>query len=153
MTGKFRDNIVPGAIDDLIGNITSAAPAIAKLMVIGYTAPFNSDTTACNDVSFSFLAGDRNPQYLTQSNRLSANGKITNLNGVLSAAVDRDNGKGGPQVVFVDYSAAWDGHRFCEEGVSEPAKNHDNTWFYNLPQYDTSDISSDSTTLPDATTC
>lgn len=38
--------------------------------------------------------------------------KITNLNGVVSAAVDRANAKGGPQVVFANYGADCNGHRF-----------------------------------------
>lgn len=87
---------------------------MAKLVVIGYTAPFNSDTTPCNDITFSFLPSDPNKQYLTHSTRSSVHDKITNLNGVKSAAVDRANAKGGPQVVSVNYGADCNGNRFWD---------------------------------------
>jgi len=99
---------LPSTLDDTIGNITSAASNMAKLVVIGYTAPL--DTTPSNDFTFSFLLGDPNKQYLTHST--SVNDNITTLDGVISAAVDKANAEGGPQVVFVNYGADCNGHRF-----------------------------------------
>lgn len=151
------DNAVPTAMDNTIEAIVGAAPNLEQLIVIGYTAPFNVDTTQCNDVTFAFWSVDQSPQYLTQSLRQSINDKITNLNGVIATAVARAtsgaNSNAGPNVVFVDFTSDWNSHRFCEDGVIEPAKNRDNSWLYTLPSLDTQDFSSDSTPLPDASTC
>lgn len=155
------DNVVPGAMDQTIKAITDqGGTGLAKLIVIGYTAPYNQDTTQCDDVTFQFWPGEKHPAYLTQNVRAEINSKITNLNTVIEAAAQRANGANGgaTDVVFVDYSVAWNGHRFCEDGVVEPAKNRENTWFFNLPDYDDEDLDDLEgkdimNGLPDPSTC
>lgn len=68
---------------------------------------------------------DETPQYLTQERRRNINDIVRKLNEVIQAAVKRADQE---RVLFVNYDKNWDGHRFCEEGVEEPAKNYDNTW-------------------------
>ena len=153
------DNDIPSAMDNVISSILKAAPDLAKLVVIGYGAPFNQDTTDCNTKWWNFWYFDADLddlQYLTIERRASINTIISNLNSVISAAVDRaNNGGGAGKVIFADWNAKFNGHRFCEEGVIERPKNRDNTWFYNVPAVDDGDLVSAAgqDSRPDASTC
>lgn len=159
--GQARlDNDIPGAMDNVIAALLKAAPNLDKLIVVGYGAPFNQDTTGCNTKFWNFWYFDTAPNdllFLTTERRRSLNDIISNLNSVLSAAVDRANsGAGAGKVAFADWNPKYNGHRFCEVGVDEPAMNRDNTWFYNVPTVDDGDlvaVAADQVSSPDPSTC
>ena len=98
--------------------LDAAAHPDFRLYVTGYARFFNENTTQCNDVDFNYwkLPGRRN--YLTKELRARINELVTMLGEEIAAAVERVNGdRGEPRVVYVDYDRAFEGHRFCEEGV------------------------------------
>ncbi len=60
------------------------------------------------------------------------------MNAVLASVVQNFNNNNEHRVFFVNYDAAFDGHRFCEQGVTEPqqpGQDRSNTWAfqYNTP--------------------
>lgn len=44
-----------------------------------------------------------------------------------------------PKVMFVDYDAEFEGHRFCEPGVIEPDYSRNETWFFLVGGADNAD--------------
>ena len=44
-----------------------------------------------------------------------------------------------PRVLFVDYDAAFEGHRFCEPNVTEPDYARNETWFFHVGGQDNGD--------------
>jgi GDSL-like Lipase/Acylhydrolase family len=94
-----------------------------RLLVTGYATFFNEDTSGCDRISFS----KRNPeQFLTQELRRELNQLVRLLNHVI-----RDTAEAaGAEYVNIDEMFA--GHRFCEDGVSEPDTSRSDTWFFNL---------------------
>lgn len=99
------------------------------LLVTGYSAFFNDKTEQCNNVSFS----KRNPSnFLTRELRASFNQMLRMVNDVIRAATEAHG------AVYVDLDSVFEEHRFCEEGVTEPAQSN-GTWFFNV------DLSGDDT--------
>lgn len=64
--------------------------------------------------------------------RSELNGLVEQLNTVIAAAVrDANQQQGREQVHFVDVNEKFnDNHHWCEEGVFEPMKNRQETWFF-----------------------
>lgn len=122
------------------------------LYVAGYPEFFNNETTTCEWSTFQYW----NPSYrhwwnwdprfvfLTQALRTELNGLVTQLNGVIAAAVDAANAAwGGSQVTFVDVAPAFRGdvdgtdHRWCAaNSVYEPVETREDTWFFLSGWYD-----------------
>ena len=116
-----------------------------KVYLTGYPAFFNVDTEYCNEVSFAFFNfGHTTPTKhcnvdtkpcITQGFRRTVNQLSTDVNSMLSAAVDRVNQeKGSNAVNFINPDASFDGHRFCEssngQDVQEPKTSRSDTWFF-----------------------
>ncbi len=125
-----------------------------RVVVTGYARFFNSETDDCDRRSMSVLWHSGNATgvpsnatdttYLTKGLRRRMNGLVAGTNRKLRNVVDNVNRRfsspssalsaGGapaaPRVLFVDYDAAFDGHRFCEPGVEEPDYARDDTWFF-----------------------
>jgi hypothetical protein len=87
-----------------------------------------------------------NKQYLTVERRRALNKLVTDMNNVVQAAaeaVSKDSTFG--QVVFVSIDELFEGHRFCEPGITEPDNKNANTWFFLLQGRD---VSPDGSLLP-----
>lgn len=94
-----------------------------RLLVTGYATFFNEETTACDGVTFSI----RNPeQFLTRQLRRDLNHLVRMLNHVIRSAAEAAGAE------YVDMDEMFEGHRFCEDGVSEPDGMRSDTWFFNL---------------------
>lgn len=100
------------------------------IAVTGYARFFREDTPACDNMSLSVWWGG--PR-LTRDVRRSLNGLVDAANAKLRRTVDVVNARfrgPRPRVLFVGYDDLFDGHRFCEPGVVEPAYNRTDSWFF-----------------------
>lgn len=70
------------------------------------------------------LPRERN-QNLTQDLRTQLNKLTSDMNSKLQTIVESN-----PGVRFADINPLFDGHRFCEEEVTEPDSNNPNIWFF-----------------------
>ncbi|CAK7222967.1 hypothetical protein SBRCBS47491_005044 [Sporothrix bragantina] len=121
-----------------------------RILVTGYARFFNADTDICDSCSMSVWwhygnvtgvpSNATDTTYLTKGLRRRMNHLVAGANRKLAAVVDQVNerfsatGHGykkvAPRILFIDYDAAFDGHRFCEPGVVEPDYKRDATWFF-----------------------
>ena len=131
---------------NILGNLTAKGvervPTF-RLFMTGYAAFFNEDTIQCDGVSFRRCVAPAPLCWfdvlavLSRKRRRNLNRLVTNLNARLAGIVDDFNGEFERDVVtFVDYNKAFDGHRFCEEGVNEPDYDPSRSWFYNVDTKD-----------------
>ncbi|KAK3379329.1 SGNH hydrolase-type esterase domain-containing protein [Lasiosphaeria ovina] len=104
-----------------------------SITVTGYARFFNADTEECDDMSLgvwwppALLGGPK----MHQSMRRQMNELVVAVNKKLLRVVSDVNSRfANPRVLFVDYDAEFDGHRFCEPGVSEPDYLRAETWFF-----------------------
>lgn len=124
----FRQNL-----EKVIRRIVVNMGAGARLLVTGYAKFFNDETTQCDRVSFSRT----NPEdTLTKARRAELNDLVRLLNSVIETTAI-DNG-----AEYVDMNAAFEGHRFCEEGVVEPDVQRNETWFLTVGSPSISDAPS-----------
>lgn len=92
------------------------------LLILGYARFFNAETEQCNHVTFSRT----DPQnFLTKAMRVMFNEIVSDLNNVIKSIAEAHG------AIYVDVDKVFDGHRFCEAGVLEPAP--DKSWFFNDP--------------------
>lgn len=131
---KWR-NSLDAVIKTTLAKGREAAGDGFKLFVTGYAEFFNNRTTQCNEATFSYwdrhhywgIGGNENPNFpmnLTQDLRIQLNLLTSDMNTKIQDIVLRNEG-----VEYVDYNARFEGHRFCEEGVTEPDPDNPNTWF------------------------
>jgi lysophospholipase L1-like esterase len=100
-----------------------------RLLVTGYATFFNEETNACDSVTFS----TKNPeQFLTRELRREMNQLVRLLNHVIRSTSEAAGAE------YVNIDEMFEGHRFCEDGVSEPDNSRSDTWFFNL-DYDDSE--------------
>ncbi|KAK0710979.1 SGNH hydrolase-type esterase domain-containing protein [Lasiosphaeris hirsuta] len=102
--------------------------------VTGYARFFDETTEGCDEVSLGVWWGvgadGRGPR-LTREVRGRMNELVVRVNDKIRRAVEGVNAEFvRPRVVFVDYDAAFEGHRFCEVGVEEPDYQRNETWFF-----------------------
>ncbi|KAI4866939.1 SGNH hydrolase [Hypoxylon rubiginosum] len=99
-----------------------------SITVTGYARFFDDATDACDDMSFGvWWDGPK----LTRGLRAEMNAMVLAVNAKVRRTVDAVNARfTRDKLVFVDYDAAFDGHRFCEEGVAEPDYGRADTWFF-----------------------
>ncbi|KIX03421.1 uncharacterized protein Z518_06973 [Rhinocladiella mackenziei CBS 650.93] len=114
------DGVISGAIKQLKPN--------ALLLITGYARFFNEETAFCDHATFSQT---KPLDYLTKSKRKALNQLVSMLNDVIQAMAEVHG------AVYVDLDKAFEGHRFCEEGVKEPDIERSETWFFNLSPPDT----------------
>ena len=102
-----------------------------KFFVTGYAQFFNQEREQCNTVTFKRPWAPGKPIYLTVEKRTSMNKLATALNTALENVVKTFPSD---KVYWVNYDAAFDGHRFCDH--DEPSPNNDDTWFFNWDDND-----------------
>lgn len=115
--------LVRGALDNM-------KPG-ALLLLTGYAKFFNEQTDICDHATFSRT---RPLDYLTKKKRKALNQLVDMLNDVIRATADAYS------AVYVDIDTAYEGHRFCEDGVHEPDLGRDETWFFNLPPTEADEV-------------
>lgn len=101
-----------------------------SITVTGYARFFDANTTECDDMSLGVWYGG--PK-LSQDIRGRMNELVDAANAKLRRTVDQVEGQfrgPRPRVMFVDYDDLFEGHRFCEPGVLEPAYNRTDSWFF-----------------------
>ncbi|KAJ9640646.1 uncharacterized protein PV06_02386 [Exophiala oligosperma] len=103
----------------------------ALLLLTGYARFFNAETNICDHVTFSRT---RPLDYLIKEKRRALNQLVDMLNDVIRATAEAYG------AVYVDIDTAYEGHRFCEDGVQEPDLGRDETWFFNLPPTETDEV-------------
>lgn len=100
------------------------------ITVTGYAQFFNAETPECDEDSFGVWWGG--PK-LTSDIRHKMNAMVLAVNKKLQRAVDEVNSRWftkRPKVLFIDYDREFEGHRFCEPNITEPAYNRTDTWFF-----------------------
>lgn len=98
--------------------------------VTGYARFFNAETPACDDMSLGVWYGAPSPK-LSRYIRARMNALVLAANAKLRRTVEQvDRRYAGTRVLFVDYDGAFEGHRFCEPGVVEPAYDRIESWFF-----------------------
>ncbi|KXJ97688.1 SGNH hydrolase-type esterase domain-containing protein [Microdochium bolleyi] len=98
------------------------------ITMTGYARFFDAETEACDDMSLGVWW---NGPKLTRELRASMNALVLAVNGKIRETVAGINRRFATRkVVFVDYDDLFEGHRFCEQGVSEPDYERDDTWFF-----------------------
>ena len=131
---KARGLIESSGLWDSLHAVVSGAVRRLKpsalLLVTGYARFFNDRTDYCDRATFSQT---RPLDFLTKSKRRELNQLVMMLNDVIRATAEVHG------AVYVDIDAAFEGHRFCEEGVHEPDLERSDTWFFNLPPSDMSE--------------
>ncbi|KAI8634678.1 SGNH hydrolase [Xylariaceae sp. FL1651] len=94
----------------------------------GYARFFNELTDECDDMSFGIWW---NGPKLTKELRSSMNALVLTVNAKLRQTINNINsGFTKDKVIFVDYDNEFEGHRFCEPNVTEPAYERADTWFF-----------------------
>lgn len=117
-SGEFIDNF-----NKLVKDAVHALQPDARLLITGYAKFFNQETEHCSHVSFSKTDPDN---LLTRSLRAKLNDLIGRLNDVIEAAAQAHGAE------YVGIDGLFAGHRFCEDGVLEPAPNRKDTWFFGM---------------------
>ncbi|KAK5629759.1 hypothetical protein RRF57_005474 [Xylaria bambusicola] len=98
------------------------------ITVTGYARFFNELTDGCEDMSFGVWW---NGPKLTKKLRSNMNTLVLNVNAKLRKTIDTINHSfTKDRLIFVDYDADFDGHRFCEPNVTEPDYERLDTWFF-----------------------
>lgn len=132
-SGDTITNDFPALIDsDIAAILKQVSNEGFKLYLTGYAEFFNPSTTQCNNVSFNFWEKPENQANLTEALRTSTNGLVDSINDELSKAVDRANeGDQRKPVVFVNYNDAFEDHRYCDVGLTEPdpGETQEERWF------------------------
>lgn len=132
--------------------------------ITGYARFFNEETTACDDSSFGIWW--RGPK-LKQKLRRRMNKMVLAVNDKIRKSVEAVNeGFAEDKVFFVDYDAAFEGHRFCEPNITEPDYGRNETWFFLVggndnakdtnpeqPRYSEGDVLSANSPLVDPDVC
>ncbi|KAJ4392128.1 hypothetical protein N0V93_005750 [Gnomoniopsis smithogilvyi] len=100
------------------------------ITVTGYARFFNDITPECDDMSLGvWYGGPKLSQYIrTRMNELvvATNAKLQRTVDIVNARFSGDR----PKVLFVNYDTLFEGHRFCEPGVMEPAYDRVESWFF-----------------------
>lgn len=114
------------------------------IFVTGYARFFSTETDDCDESSFGVWW--RGPK-LRRELRQEMNEMVRQVNNKIKRSIDSINSEfAEPKIYFVDYDAEFEGHRFCEPGVVEPAYDRNETWFFLVGGPDNSgDLSSNFT--------
>ncbi|KAL0930758.1 Lipase 1-like protein 3 [Colletotrichum truncatum] len=119
------------------------------ITVTGYARFFNADTEECDNCTLGVWW--KGPK-LERRVRLRMNDMVLAVNKKLRASVEAVNSEfTTPKVIFVDYDAKFEGHRFCEPNVTEPAYSRAETWFFLVGGKDNNPNREDPTPVPNIT--
>lgn len=125
--GLIESSVLQNNFQELVSGAVQRLKPSALLLVTGYARFFNDQTDYCNHATFS---RSRPLDYLTKTKRRALNQLLVLLNDVIRATAEVHG------AVYLDIDSAFEGHRFCEEGVQEPDIEREETWFFNLPAAD-----------------
>lgn len=109
------------AFHKLFEHINTRVRPDALILVLGYAKFFNTDTTQCNNASFSLT---HPTNVLSNELRETFNELVDMLNTVIKSTAKAHG------MIYVDIDKLFEGHRFCEKGVQEPHLDQDRTWFF-----------------------
>ena len=113
----------------LIRGIKAAGPGF-KLFVTGYAHFFNEDSDQCDNTCFSYWDPKcDNSRKLDKDLRKRLNQLAKDLNQKIQDVVKNNEQW---DVEYADYDVEFGGHRFCEEGSTEPDDNNPGIWFFHL---------------------
>lgn len=97
-----------------------------QLYLVGFAKFWNSETDQCDEASWNFWEEERvhvGGEPMPKPRRREMNDWISRVNEILNDVVEIFRNEGETRVHFVDIDPAFEGHRFCEEGVIEPQRN------------------------------
>ncbi|KAI3397675.1 hypothetical protein diail_10444 [Diaporthe ilicicola] len=101
-----------------------------SITVTGYARFFDAVTPECDGMSLGVWYGGPklSREIRRRMNELvaAANARLRRTVGAVGARFSGPR----PRVLFVDYDDLFEGHRFCEPGVLEPAYNRTDSWFF-----------------------
>ena len=126
-----------GAVDVIHTALTKGTQRTGqsfKVFVTGYAQFFNDVTTQCNDVTFKAHGSFWHANLLTVEFRQTLNELSRAVNVALQAAINDVNVASPGRVIYVDYDALYQGHRFCDR--IEPNPLDPETWFFTLGSKD-----------------
>lgn len=112
-----------------------------QLYLVGFAKFWNSETDQCDKAFWTFWSEksfDVEENLMTKERRRIMNNWIARVNEILNDVVETFRNEGETRVHFVDIDTAFEGHRFCEEGVIEPQQNDEPRPEAYLFQYQTS---------------
>lgn len=113
-----------------------------RLYVTGYGQFFNDQDHGCDTVTFARLANPHNDGkphvMMTTDLRADFNAMSRLLNSAIQQAVRQNSGS---NVKYIDIDGMLTGHRFCEQGITEPDQNNPNLWFWHYPYNQNDDAS------------
>jgi len=117
--------------------------------VTGYARFFSIETDECDNCTLGvWWQGPK----LKRDVRQRMNDMVVAVNDKLKRSIDAVNSRySTPKVLFVDYDARFEGHRFCEPNVTEPAYNRTETWFFLVGGKDNNPNVTDPTPAPNST--
>lgn len=96
-------------------------PDDTLVFVLGYARFFDAETEQCNNATFSLT----NPtNVLSNELRREFNTLVRLLNSVIRSSAEAHG------AIYIDIDEVFQGHRFCEEGVTEPRPDWEGTWFF-----------------------
>ncbi|RVX73298.1 hypothetical protein B0A52_02940 [Exophiala mesophila] len=110
---------------ELISATLRHLPPHGLLLITGYAQFFNDQTSLCDHITFSRT---RPLDRLTKAKRRALNELVVMLNQVIRSVAETRG------ATYVDIDRVFQGHRFCEPGISEPDLERQETWFFNLPR-------------------
>lgn len=115
------------AFDRMVATAANEADDGTKILMLGYARFFNDQSRQCNGVSFSKTDPSN---LLSQTLRASLNELLTMLNNVIKASAEAHG------AMFIDIDPLFSGHRFCEDGITEPRLDNEDTWFFRQARSD-----------------
>lgn len=126
--GRQRNSISRGLGAILATDQAKADPTF-HIYLTGYAHFFNTDDPYCNDQSFGIFPWSK-PKLSGGPDgvRMAINQLTDDLNNLYRDVVNQDY----PVLAtYVDITRGFDGHRFCETGMTD-LYNDPNLWFFNL---------------------
>ena len=124
-TQGFKDDL-----KNVYQSIMNKVPDI-NLYVLGYPQFFERNSDQCSNTCFQFGVPQCSEEAkLTVAHRDRLNDLVIDLDQTIEAQVKAVTPKGKGSITYVDVDQWYQGHRFCEPGVTEPDYNNPNIWFY-----------------------
>lgn len=122
----------------VFGLLKKATKPTFRLYVTGYVKYWNADTDQCSNAAWTYWKASAQGNEMTKERRKKMNDLADKMNSVLASVVQNFHNNNEHRAFFVNYDAAFEGHRFCEQGVTEPSQpgeDRSNTWVfqYNTP--------------------
>lgn len=116
------------AIMEILNRVKWEKKPWFTIFMTGYARFFNVETDECDESSFGVWW--RGPK-LKRELRQRMNRMVLEVNAKIERSIDAINAEFSEnKVFFVNYDAAFEGHRFCEPNVIEPDYARNDTYFF-----------------------